>query len=101
MKKGNHVELHLKKMLCIGAVLNEQTHIATVWEYDEKKECIFLLLETGKLTDLSLDAIYDCKIQTEEGGFSCTGRITERYCGAAGKIFKFEIENGFYKINLK
>lgn len=101
MRKGNHAKIYLKKMLCAGALLNEREHIATVLQYNEKKECIFLLLETGKLAELSLDAIYECEIQTEEGGISCTGRIVERYCGAVGKIFKFEIENGFYKINIK
>ena len=101
MRKGNHAELYLKKMLLVGAVLDEGKHIASVLRYDENKECIYFLLESGKLTDLSLDAIYECKIQTEESHLSCTGRITERYSGTAGKTFKFDIENGFYKINLK
>ncbi len=101
MKKGSHAELYLKKLLHVGATLDEREHHATVLRYDEKKECIFFLLESGKLTDLSLDAIYECEIQTEEGSISCTGRISERYCGASGKTFKYEIENGFYKINLK
>lgn len=101
MKKGNYVELYPKKMLRAGVALDERTHIATVLQYDEKKECIFFLLKSGKLTDLSLDAVYECEIQTEEGRLSCTGRIAERYCAATGKTFKFEIENGFYKINLK
>ena len=44
---------------------------------------------------------YECVIQTEKEQLHCTGRIKERYYGMAGKTFKFEIENGFYKINLK
>lgn len=101
MRKGNYAKLYLKKMLRIGAALEEREHTATVLRYDVKKECIFFLLGSGRLTDLSLDAIYECEIQTEEGRLSCSGRITERYCGIEGKTFKFEIENGFYKINLK
>ena len=101
MRKGNHAELYLKKMLRTGAMSDGREHIATVLQYDERKECIFFLLQTGSLTDLSLDAVYECNIHTEEESISCIGRIVERYYGSAGKTFKFEISNGFYKINLK
>ena len=101
MRKGNYAELYLKKMLCAGAISDGRKHIATVLQYDERKECIFFLLQAGSLTELSLDAVYECDIQTEEEHLSCIGRIAERYYGAAGKTFKFEISNGFYKINLK
>lgn len=101
MKKGNLAVLNIKKMLCAGVPMRECEHTATVLQYDEKKECIFFLLQTGTLTDISLDALYNCRIQTEKEYLDCTGRITDRYCGMEGKTFKFQIENGFYKINLK
>ncbi len=101
MKKGDLATACMKKTLRVEDVLDEQIYSAVVHGYDEKTECIYLQLETGKLTDLSLDAIYECKIQTENERQECTGRIKERYCGMAGKIFRFEIENGFYKISLK
>lgn len=101
MKKGDRATLSMRKTLCVGGVLDEQEHSATVLHYDEKQECIYFFLQSGKLTDLSLDAIYECKIQTDKERLDCTGRIKERYFGEAGKTFKFEIENGFYKINIK
>ena len=101
MKKGNVATICMTKTLRSADVLDERVYSGVVLGYDEKTECIYLQLESGKLTDLSLDAIYECKIQTESGRQECTGRIKERYCGMAGKIFRFEIENGFYKINLK
>lgn len=101
MKKGDYITLYVKKTLRTGTVWNEDVYSGTVLQYDEKEESIYGILESGKLTDLSLDAIYECEIQTEMERMNCTGRIKERYRGRAGKIFKFEIENGFYKINLK
>ena len=101
MKKGDLATVCMKKTLRVEDVLDEHVYLTIVQWYDEKKECIYLQLESGKLTDLSLDAIYECKIQTENERQECTGRIKERYCGIEGKIFSFEIENGFYKISLK
>ena len=101
MQKGNSATLYMKKVLRVGDTLSESAHVGVVLQYDEKEEYIYLQLQSGRLTDLSLDAIYECKIQTEKEQLNCTGRIKERYRGTAGKMFKFEIENGFYKINLK
>ena len=101
MRKGDVAVLHMKKTLCVGTVLDESVYSSVVLQYDSKKECIYLRMEAGNLTDLSLDAIYECRIRTEKEELSCTGRIRERYRGAFGKTFVFEIENGFYKINLK
>lgn len=101
MRKGDSAVLCMKKTLRVGDVLAEGVYAGKVLQYDEKEECIYFQLESGNLTELSLDAIYECNIQTEKGQLNCTGRIKERYRGIAGKTFKFEIENGFYKINLK
>jgi hypothetical protein len=89
------------KALRKGEEPEECVQEAKVLQYDKEKECIFFLLEKGKLEKLSLDAIYECRIQNNKEQLDCTGRITERYCGISGKIFKFKIANGFYKINLK
>lgn len=101
MKKGDRATMYMKKTLRVGDALDERVHASVVLNYDEKAECIYFQLESGKLTELSLDAIYECNIQTEKEQLNCTGRIKERYRGIAGKTFKFEIENGFCKINLK
>jgi len=101
MKKGDSAALCMKKTLRAVDAMDERVYESVVLHYDEKTECIYFQLESGKLTELSLDAIYECSIQTEKEQLDCTGRIIERYRGIAGKTFKFEIENGFYKINLK
>ena len=100
MRKGDIATLTMKKPICVGDLLDVCVYSSVVLQYDEKGEYIYFKLESGKITELSLDAIYECTIHTEKDQSICTGRIKERYCGAAGKIFKFEIENGFYKINL-
>jgi len=101
MKKGDGATLYTKKTLRAGDSVDDRVHSCVVMHYDEKEECIYFQLESGKLTDVSLDVIYECKIETDQEQLECTGRIKERYRGATGKIMKFEIENGFYKINLK
>lgn len=101
MKKGDNATLNMKKTLRVGDALDESIYSSVVLQYDEKTECIYFRLESGKLVQLSLDAIYECSIQTEKEQLQCTGRIKERYRGIEGNTFKFEIENGFYKINLK
>ena len=101
MRKGDNVELKMKKVLSMSGILDEHIQICNLLKYDEKQECLYFILQFGELTDLSLDAIYDCAIKSAEEQISCTGRIKERYQGEEGKTVKFEIENGFYKINLK
>lgn len=101
MKRGDSVQLKMEKVLRAGDTKDKVAYACTVLGYDTKHESVCLLLETGKLTDLSLDAIYSCKIQSEEEQISCTGRICDRYHGKAGKTIEFQIKNGFYKINLK
>ena len=52
----------------------------------------------GELTDLSLDAEYDCSIGPEE--VSCQGSVKERYFDREGSRLIFSVENGFYKNNI-
>ena len=101
MNRGECVELKMEKILCLNGVKEDMVHACTVLRYDENQECIYLLLQGGELTELSLDAIYTCKILGEDMQTECDGRIQARYCSEAGKILEFKIKNGFYKINLK
>lgn len=101
MKRGDYAELKMKKVLHVGGVIDEKVQICSVLEFDENRECLYFLLQAGELTELSLDTIYECKIKSSDVQTNCTGRIKERYCGSDGKVIKFQIENGFYKINLK
>ena len=101
MKKGDIAELKMKKVLRIGDVLSEVIHKCRLTAYDSKRESIFLELIEGDFQDISLDAIYECSIISEECKSICTGRVKERYCDESGKIIRLKIENGFYKINIK
>ena len=101
MNKGNRATLVMSKMLLSAKEIEEQEYSAIVSSYDVKRGYIIFQLDTGELTELSLDVIYVCRIQTDNGYEECTGRIEERYCGSSGKMFKLGIQNGFYKINIK
>ena len=101
MKRGTDAKIKMKKNLCKDVAMDQKVYFCKVLSYDAKQECIYLVLENDELTALSLDGIYECRIHEAERDVFCTGRIRERYHSEAGKILKFEIENGFYKINLK
>lgn len=101
MRKGDLAELRVKKVLISGNVPEELMHICKVLYLNEKEECLYLLLEESNLEELSLDSIYECNIKSKEMITKCTGRIKERYICSEGKVIKIQIENGFYKINIK
>ena len=101
MKKVDSVELKMKKALCAGAKIDEHTFVCELLRYDSKRENLYLEVVTFDLTMFSLDAIYECKLQSGLSILECTGRIKERYCQGNKKVIKFEIENGFYKNNIK
>ncbi len=101
MKQGTGAKLKMKKNLHKNAVIDQKMYFCKVLRYDAKWECIYLVLENDLLSTLSLDAIYECSIEKTGECIACTGRIRERYANEFGNILKFEIENGFYKINLK
>lgn len=101
MKRGDRVKIKMQKALRVGMKPEDKLHTCELLKYDYKKECLYLLVTSSKLTEFSLDAIYVCEIQNDTDILQCTGRIKERYCHEEGKLLKIEIENGFYKINIK
>lgn len=98
MRKGEIAELKMQKMLRAGEDTDTTVHKSIFLRYDDKQECIYLALQEGKLTDISLDGLYQCEMQTETGKQSCIGRIKERYDVGTDAVVKLQIENGFYKI---
>ena len=100
MRQGDKAQLFVKKYLRKGYDKEYGTCHVSVWKYEAREACIYFILENEELTDVSLDIIYGCDICSEGEKTSCTGRVKERYYNELGKILKFEIENGFYKITL-
>ena len=101
MRTGDNVILKMKQPLLIGMALDEKAYEGKLQRFDETEECCFILLREAMLTDISLDAVYQCEINTQIERISCIGRVRERYHDANGKTIKFEIKNGFSKINVK
>ena len=101
MKRGDLAELKVKKILLSGYVQDNMIYTCKVLNFNEKEECLYLLLEDNELEEVSLDCIYECKVKSQDCITSFTGRIKERYIGYEGKKIKLQVENGFYKINLK
>ena len=101
MKKVERVEIKMYKPLRLGTARDENVYSCEYLRYDSKKECLYLAVKSVELTTFSLDAIYFCELQSGTEVLQCTGRIKERSNQKAGRILKLEIENGFYKINIK
>ena len=72
-------------------------HACSVIRYIPEKECIYLLVGETKLSEFSLDALYECSIHNENEILKCQGFLTERYSSKQGKVVVFRIQNGFYK----
>ena len=101
MNNGNRAELKMEQNFHVSQEKNKTIYPCTMLKYQASQEIIKLLLEEGDLTDISLDAVYECKIFGDNSCLICTGRIKERYQGKDGKTLVLQIQNGFYKISLK
>ena len=96
MFEGNVVELKMEKVLLEHAEMDMKRYRADAIRYDDSNESVYLKLVEGDLTDLSLDAVYECQLFMEEGTVLWSGIITQRYCSLAGKEFYMRIISGFF-----
>ena len=101
MKRGDAAVLVMKKVLCADIEMDKTKYLCEMLTFDEKRKALFLVVANHLLQAFSLDAIYECTIKENDAIISCTGRIKERFCNEYGQVVKFEIKNGFYKINVK
>lgn len=101
MYENCQVELEMKKMLLTDGILEPKIFHGHVWRYGKEEECLYLQLEDENLSAISLDAVYECRVQEGRQMFTATGKVRERYCNEAGEILEFRIQNGFYKNNIK
>jgi len=101
MYDGDKAVISMIQCFKEGMEIDNRTYKCTVIEYQKEKEQVHLLMSSGNITDISLDGVYECRIQTLQGEAVCTGTIKERYENRAGMIMIFQIINGFYETNLK
>ena len=101
MYSGDKAVIKMIQNLEEKGTMDDRVIKCTVIEYQKETEQIHMLVGTGELKELSLDAIYECRIETLQGENVCTGMIRERYENRAGMIIVFQIVNGFYEINIK
>ena len=100
MNERNLAIIKMKKALKRGAKLSAHTYECVVWKYEEKTESIYLNVSCP-LTDISLDAIYECKVMGVKQEIIMTGRVVERYICESGYVIKIHIQTGFYKNSIK
>ena len=101
MYDGDRAVITMTHNLKAGSELDKKIYSCTVIEYKKETEQIHLLMSTGNMEDISLDAIYECRISTLTGEASCVGKIKERYENRAGMILCMHILNGFYETGIK
>lgn len=101
MQESKKAYLTMKKVLRIGQKQDIKTYTCEFCGYDKKSESIYLLLMDEPLSKLSLDAIYECKVEESHAEVLMTGRIKERYRNERGSMLEFNVENGFYKNSIK
>ncbi len=93
-------ELKMRQTILEGSECDESVYYCEVMRYDTEKDCIYLNLRDAGIDQISLDGIYNCMICKGKEGVECEGRVLERYCNQEGNILLFQVEKGFYKINI-
>lgn len=101
MYDGEKSTIIMVKSLKEGIEIDKNLYKCTVIEYQKESEQVHLLMETGEMRNISLDALYECRIDTMKGEVYCVGKIKERYGNHAGKILVLQVLNGFYEKNMK
>ena len=97
MFEGNVVELKMEKQLLEHEEMDLKVYHAEAIKYDESNENVYLKLEEGELTELSLDAVYQCQLHMETETVLWSGVISKRYCSAKGKMLYMKITSGFFE----
>ena len=78
MYDGDKAVLTMVQYLKEDKEKDENIYEATVIEYQKEMEQVHLILRSGSLSDISLDAVYECRIRTITCETVCTGMIKER-----------------------
>lgn len=90
-------KLKMERMILKDGFFDETVHHCRVIGYLPEKECICFLTGKTELPIFSLDAMYECAVETPGGEIRCEGQIRERYWNRQGRVLIFHIQNGFYK----
>ena len=80
-----------------GAQPDLSEHVCTVLACDPEQDMIRLLLNEDDVTIISLDCIYLCRIDTEEGPVYCRITFYKRYLDRRGCVICAQIGSGFSK----
>ena len=89
--------LSMIRVILGDSCFDDAVYTCKIIRYIPEKESIYLLTGKTELSVFSLDALYECSIQTENEVLKCQGFIRERYISKLGKVIEFQIQNGFYK----
>ena len=100
MYEGSPADLRMEKSFSSDDVFDDGIHKCQVYKYDAEEDHIFLVLKEGNLTDISLDAFYQCYIATRKGLINCKGTVKDRYQCQYGNFVVLKISDGFYRVNL-
>lgn len=101
MYDGEKAVIIMTKSLKEGIETDKELYKCIVIEYQKETEQVHLLMQSGDMKRISLDGLYECRINTLKGEVLCTGKIKERYTNYAGDILIFQVLNGFYEKNMK
>ncbi len=97
MIEGSSGKLRMIKILKKGMVFDKAEYICRVELYDSQEEKMLITTDKHNLGKVSLDARYECEIDTEDQVLLCEGVIKERYEDQQGSMLEFHVQNGFYE----
>lgn len=97
MIEGCAAKISMCKALKKGMLLDKDAYICKVEEYDSQDEKFIIKMQDSHLIKLSLEAKYQCEIDTDDMVLLCECIVKERYQSEEGSMAVLYIENGFYE----
>ncbi|MBY0757554.1 MULTISPECIES: hypothetical protein [Sellimonas] len=98
MYENGAAVLQMKKVFLKSEKQDRKKYMTRIRTYDSKSEEMSLYVGKGEVQSFSLDAVYECIFEAEEGRYGCEGVITRRYHDQDGEQIVLRIQNGLYVV---
>ncbi len=97
MIEGCAAKISMYKVLKKDMILDTESYICKVEDYDSQDDKFTIKMQDSHLIKLSLEAKYQCEIDTDDMVMLCECIVKERYQCEKGSMAVLYIENGFYE----
>lgn len=98
MYENGAAVLQMKRPFLKNEKQDRKRYMTKIKTYDSEKEEFTFCVGNGEIEVFSLDAVYECIFEAEEGRYGCEGIIVRRYRDEGTENIVFKIQNGLYVV---